>query len=282
MSTISGNGRGLQSNWQLACVLKSVKLTTLSKSLFQAPRWSSPRNSERANRKINGEENLSRHRPLFPDHPLIFSRAFHLRVIPTTWASLPSKAVHLTLKIFRTNIESKSIYFYFLIILQLFKQGLCSWQKRSLYLWQLWAHASQGGSCKTPGPHQGRGFFGDSFRSTRYRISREMRSLRVREAHVRHSSALVGVTSWRASSVRSEEAFGRLEDSFWRRGSSQWRKWRLLYPKGLSISGKTGIAVTWNEEFTRKILSFLNRSSQACKICWVNSTNYFWNFIRNW
>ena len=87
-----------------------------------------------------------------------------------------------------------------------------------------------------------------------------MRSLCVWEAHVRHSSALVDVTSWRASSVRSEEAFGRLEDSFWRRGSSQWRKWRLLYPKGLSISGKTGIAVTWNEEFTRKILKILTFS----------------------
>ena len=40
---------------------------------------------ETRERKGGGCLPFSRLRPLFPDHALIFSRAFHLHVIPTTW-----------------------------------------------------------------------------------------------------------------------------------------------------------------------------------------------------
>ena len=59
-------------------------------------RYSRTPNWESANAKTKREETgerkdpflsllFSRHRPLSPDHVLIFSRAFHLRVIPTIW-----------------------------------------------------------------------------------------------------------------------------------------------------------------------------------------------------
>ena len=73
-------------------------------SLFQAPRWSgalgpptivgSAKLRKRKHKNKTGgnwgEEGrlslpFSRHRPLFPDHALIFSRACHLRVMPTIW-----------------------------------------------------------------------------------------------------------------------------------------------------------------------------------------------------
>lgn len=75
--------------WKLKSVGKH-KRSTEKPSLFQAPRWSDPRNLERANTEITREGtgerkggglSFSCHRPLLPYDALIFSLAFHLRAL---------------------------------------------------------------------------------------------------------------------------------------------------------------------------------------------------------